>query len=160
MTRRWTTFALLLIASWVVMTLTHEAGHIVGGWMGGATLTDFDLAPWRMPYSLHAGDPTPLLTLWSGPILGVAVPVLLALALRHRWAWFVADFCVIANGVYLSLAWLAGDRHLDTPRLLDAGASPLTIAIFCLLTCGIGYLRFRTDCIDLLTDSPRKEPSE
>lgn len=79
------------------MTLTHECGHIVGGWMGGATLTDCDLAPWRMPYSLHAPDPRPLMTLWSGPVLGVIVPLLAAAVIQRPWSWFVADFCVLAN---------------------------------------------------------------
>lgn len=140
-------FALLLLVSWVTMVTTHEIGHLVGGWAGGGTLTDYDLAPWRLPYSLHSPDPKPLLTLWAGPVLGVLVPLALALAIRQRWSWFVADFCLLANGCYLALAWLSGDPHLDTPRLLNAGAHPVTVAIYCGLTIAIGYVRFRSDWI-------------
>lgn len=142
----------LVVASWVVMTFTHEAGHVIGGWIGGATLTDFDLVPWHLPYSVHQPDPHPLLTLWSGPVLGVAIPGLIALVFRHQWVVFVADFCLLANGGYLVLAWIAGDRLLDTPRLLDAGASPVVIALFCIFATGIGYVRFRRDCIEILSE--------
>jgi hypothetical protein len=149
------TFVALLALSWVVMTLSHECGHIAGGMTCGATLTDFDLRPWRMPYSLHSPDPHPLVTLWSGPLLGIAVPIALALIVRTRWAWFIADFCLIANGSYLALAWLSGDRFLDTPRLLNAGAHPISIVIYCCLTIGTGCLRFRSDCIHLLAAPPK-----
>ena len=150
MKHRFTVFAALLIASWVTMTITHELGHILGGWLGGATLTDYDLAPWRLPFSLHSPDPAPLLTLWAGPILGVIVPFVVASAVRRRWVWFIADFCLIANGAYLALAWASGDRHLDTPRLLEAGTPPVTILIYCGATIGLGYFWVRSDCIYFL----------
>lgn len=146
-------FVALLIASWVVMTVTHETGHLIGGFMGGATLTDFDLAPWRLPYSLHSPDPYPLLTLWGGPFFGVLFPVAIAALISRCWAWFVADFCLLANGGYLALAWFSGDRFLDTTRLLDAGTPPSSIVIYCIATIGIGYLRFRSDCAHYLSRS-------
>ena len=136
------------------MTITHELGHIIGGACCGAMLTDFDLAPWRLPYSLHSPDPHPLVTLWAGPLPGIAVPVLAAILIGRHWAWFIADFCLIANGCYLALAWLSGDRFLDTPRLLSAGAHPATITLYCVSTIGLGYVRFRSDCIRLLTPDP------
>ncbi|MEL7264973.1 MAG: hypothetical protein AAFP69_09250 [Planctomycetota bacterium] len=136
------------------MTFTHELGHIIGGACCGATLTDFDLAPWRLPYSLHSPDPHPLVTLWAGPLLGVVVPVLAAVMIRRHWAWFIADFCLIANGGYLALAWLSGDRFLDTPRLLAAGAHPATITVYCVSTISLGYVWFRSDCIRFLTPDP------
>lgn len=151
MATRVVTLCILIVASWFVMTFTHEVGHIIGGWLGGATLTEFDIAPWRLPYSVPHPDLHPLLTLWSGPVLGVMTPGILAVLIRQRWIVFIADFCLLANRAYLSLAWVAGDRLLDTPRLLDAGASPAGIAAFCLLATGVGYVRFRRDCTGLLT---------
>ncbi len=132
------------------MTLTHECGHIVGGMISGASLTDFDLAPWRMPYSLHAPDPYPLVTLWAGPLFGVTLPLIAAAIIRQRWAWFIADFCLIANGGYLALAWISGARLLDTPRLLAAGAHPAWIVAYCVLSIGFGYSWFRSDCTHFL----------
>ena len=135
-------FVAMLLLSWIVMTFTHELGHLIGGWASGATLVDADLAPWRMPYSLHGPDPHPLVTLWC-----VLIPLAIASLIRRPSAWLGADFCLLANGIYLALAWLSGDRFLDTPRLLDAGAHPLLIAVFCSLTISIGYMRFRRDCV-------------
>jgi hypothetical protein len=139
-------FTLLLVASWVTMTTTHEFGHLVGGWIGGATLRDYTLAPWRLPYSVHSPDPHPLLTLWGGPLLGTLVPLSVAASLRDARIWFVADFCLLANGSYLALASVAGNQNLDTPRLLAAGGHPATIILYCTITIGIGYVRFRSDC--------------
>ncbi|MDP1561197.1 MAG: hypothetical protein Q8M16_07355 [Pirellulaceae bacterium] len=134
---------MLLLVSWVVMTFTHELGHLIGGWTCGATLQAVDMWPWRLPYSLFDPDPLPLVTLWSGPILGVLLPVGLAAYLRHNWMWFVAHFCTLANGLYLATAWYSGDRFLDTQRLFAHGASPLAIGLYCILTIGFGYIGFR-----------------
>lgn len=41
---------ILLLISWVVMTFTHELGHLIGGWSCGATLQAVDMWPWRLPY--------------------------------------------------------------------------------------------------------------
>ena len=121
-------------------------GHLIGGWLGGATLVDFDLAPWRLAYSRHHPDPMPLITLWSGPLLGVGIPYLVAVLVQHRWLWFVADFCLLANGLYLATAWWSGDRYLDTTRLLAEGASRLSIGLYCLATIVAGDWRFRAAC--------------
>lgn len=117
----WATLAALLAASWITMTTTHELGHLVGGWIGGAELQDFNIVPWRLPYSLHAPDPRPQLTLWSGPLVGALVPFAIGMAIGHPFARFIGDFCLLANGVYLLLGWFSGAGHLDTPRMLAAG---------------------------------------
>lgn len=147
MSKRLLSFVGLLLASWCVMTFTHETGHMVGGWCCGGTLRSAELAPWRLPYSLFDPDPLPLVTLWCGPLLGVLVPLCLARIVRRDWMWFVAHFCILANGAYLALAWLEGDRWLDTPQLLKHGAHPASIAIYCVLTIGFGYLGFRRACL-------------
>lgn len=144
-------FAILLVVSWIVMTFTHELGHIVGGWACGGRLQQADLLPWHLPYSIFEPDPQPLVTLWSGPILGAIFPAGLAILIRGRWTWFVAHFCVLANGAYIASAWFAGDRYLDTPRLLEHGAAPVSIGIYCLLTIGLGYAGFRRSCIAVLS---------
>ncbi|HBH53001.1 MAG TPA: hypothetical protein DDY91_14030 [Planctomycetaceae bacterium] len=133
----------LLVGAWFAMTSTHELGHLIGGWCGGGTLVSADLWPWHLPHSLFAPDPHPLLTLWGGPLLGVGIPVLTALVLRRPWVWFIAASCVLANGLYLATAWVAGDRYLDTPRLLEQGASPFTISLYCFATLGWGYWTLR-----------------
>ena len=46
-------FLLLLTASWFVMTLTHELGHIVGGTCCGGSLKSADLLPWHPPHTTN-----------------------------------------------------------------------------------------------------------
>ncbi|MEM9701332.1 MAG: hypothetical protein AAF907_02660 [Planctomycetota bacterium] len=145
-------FVSLLLAGWCVMTFTHELGHLLGGWLGGGELRSAWLGPWPPPSSQFQPDPHPALTLWAGPLFGTAAPAFLATFVPRTWpglrrrAWFLADFCLLANGSYLAVAWTTGDRLLDTPRMFRAGVSPVGIAAFCLLACGVGYVRFRNDC--------------
>jgi hypothetical protein len=143
--------AILLSAAWCVMTFTHELGHVLCGWLSGGRLQRADLLPWHLPYSIFEPDPIPLVTLWGGPILGVLIPLVVAIAVRRRWVWGIAHFCVLANGSYLATAWLTGDHYLDTARLLQKGAHPLSIALYCTVTIGFGYRGFRNYCIELLS---------
>lgn len=147
-------FCVLLAIAWCVMTFTHELGHIIGGVLSGATLQEVDLAPWRMPFSLYQPNPHPLVTLWTGPVFGIALPLAATLLIRRDWARFIGDFCLLANGVYLAAAWGTGDRLLDTAKLIEHGASRWSIGIFCIVTISVGYVRFRRDCIRALADSP------
>lgn len=140
-------FVALLVGSWCVMTWTHEAGHLVAGWCCGGQLQVAEVRPWRLPYSVFSPDPQPLVTLWCGPLLGVCVPVLVALIVNRAWVWFIAQFCVLANGLYLATAWFAGDAFLDTAQLLKHGANPLWIVLFCVLTIVSGYIGFKRSCV-------------
>jgi hypothetical protein len=146
-------FVFLLVVSWCAMTFVHEAGHVVCGWAGGGTLREADLLPWHLPHSRFDPDPHPLVTVWGGPILGALVPLVVALLVRRDWMWFIAYFCLLANGSYLAVAWISGEHFLDTAKLLRHGAHPATIAAYCALTVGVGYWGFRRQCIRVL--SPR-----
>lgn len=151
MINRVTRFLILLTVSWVVMTFTHEMGHIIGGACCGGALKSADLVPWHLPFSIFEPDPLPLVTLWSGLVIGPLVPVIMAMVVKRDWMWFIANFCLLANGMYIATAWVSGDRYLDTPRLLEHGASPVAIIVYCLLTIGCGYVGFRQSCITVLS---------
>ena len=138
---RITIFAVLLVVAWFAMTLTHEIGHIVGGWCCGATLEKYSLFP--LPYSFFRPDPRPLVTTWSGPLIGATFPLAVAALIRRDECWFIAYFCLLANGVYLAVAWVTGDSQLDTAKLIQHGAHPVTIVLYCVLTIGFGYTGFR-----------------
>jgi hypothetical protein len=88
--------------------------------------------------------------LWSGPLLGVFVPWIAALLVRRNGMWLIAYFCMLANGVYLAGAWISGDRFLDTPRLLEHGAHPAAIVLYCTITIGFGYHGFRHSYLHIL----------
>lgn len=147
--RQIATLLLLLAVSWCVMVVVHEAGHIVCGWLGGGTLRDADLLPWHLPHSTFDPDPRPLLTRWGGPIVGVLVPLKLAVLLRRDWICWIANFCLLANGMYLATAWFSGEQYLDTPQLLQHGAHPVTIVAYCVVTIVCGYVGLRRQSLRL-----------
>lgn len=153
-------FLLLLAVSCVVMTFTHVMGQIVGGSLCGGSLESFELLPWHLPFSYFRPDPYPLVTLWAGLIIGVLAPVGVAMLLRQDWMWLIANFCILANGIYIAFAWFLGMRELDTPKMLALGASPLAIAGYCLLTIGYGYFAFRHSCIRAFTGREKQVAAE
>ncbi len=133
----------LLLLSWIVMTTSHELGHLVCGYACGGSLIDYDLVPWRLPYSHFSPDPYPRITLWGGLILGIFFPVIIAVLLRRDWCWFIAYFCVLSNGLYIAAGWISGESELDTNKLFKNGESWETILIYCTMTLAIGYFGFR-----------------
>ncbi|HUP79638.1 MAG TPA: hypothetical protein VM260_13890, partial [Pirellula sp.] len=58
---------------------------------------------------------------------------------------------MLANASYIATAWISGDRFLDTPKMLEHGAHPISIAVYCLLTIGFGYIGFRRHCAFVLS---------
>lgn len=140
-----------LCVSWVVMLFTHEMGHIVGGKCCGGELRAFDLWPWHMPYSIFDPDPYPLVTLWSGLLLGAILPIGLSVLIQRDEMWLIGYFSLLANGLYIATAWATGDRYLDTSRMLEHGASPILIGVYCLMTIGGGYRGFRGSLIKMLS---------
>jgi hypothetical protein len=149
--KRWLHLLMMLCLAWLTMTTTHEVGHIVSGLASGGVLRHADLWPWHLPFSLFEPHPHPLITLWMGPVLGVSLPVGLAMVIRRKWSWFVANFCILANGCYLATAWITGDRFLDTAQLLAAGAWPVSVFGFCAVTILVGYVRFRESCVEIFS---------
>ena len=141
----WRAFQLTVIAllSWSLMLLFHEGGHLLGGFLSGAKLQDYDLVPWRLPYSIHSPDPHPLITLWSGPILGVLFPWMLYRVKKGELTDTVFSFCLLANGAYLLIGWIQEGTQLDTHRLLESGTSPFLILLYSCLTIIPGYIRLR-----------------
>lgn len=152
MRRLWPVVKMLLwlVAAWTVMVTTHELGHILGGCCSGASLREAELRPWRLPYSLFDPDPHPLVTLWSGPGLGILIPVTAALIFRHRRAWFIASFSVLANGLYLGLGLTTDDKWLDSVKMLEHGARPWHILFFSAACLGTAYRPFRSELMQML----------
>jgi hypothetical protein len=148
---RVSTLLLWIAWAWVVMTVTHELGHVIGGLIGGAKLAALELRPWHLPYSVLAPDPHPLLSLWSGPVLGCAIPIAVACTCHRPAVWFAAWFCLVANSSYLLLGFLSADAQLDTARLLKAGTPPAVIFVAGGVLLAIGYAGFRRSCADLLS---------
>ncbi|MEZ6093088.1 MAG: hypothetical protein R3C03_02450 [Pirellulaceae bacterium] len=136
--------------AWCVMLTTHELGHIVVGLAAGGKLKAFDLRPWSLPYSFFDNNPYPLATLWAGPILGCLVPVAFAALWRANVNWFIASFCVLANGAYIAIGWYSGQSELDTSKLFAQGASGVAVIVYCVSTIVPSYFIFRKSLLALL----------
>ncbi len=149
------TLVLLLLWAWVVMTISHELGHVVGGTISGATLSAFEIRPWHLPYSLFSPDPNPLVTVWAGPMIGCALPLLIATCFRTPTIWLIAWFCVLANASYLLLGFFSGDGQLDSTKILKAGTPPIVLLLFIAMIGPVSYVAFRGQCIGLMSDPQR-----
>ena len=137
--------------AWGTMCLTHEIGHVLFGLVGGATLVDLQLQPWRLPHSFFVGDADPLATLWGGFIVGCTVPLLVAACVRRPACWFVAWFCLLANGAYLLLGYFSSDAELDSAKLICAGARAAELVAATVIMLPLGYLKFRQACVGLIS---------
>ncbi len=98
--------------------------------------------------------PRPLVTLWCGPVVGVVVPLLAGWVARRSAVWFVAWFCVLANGAYIATGWLMGDSELDTTKLLAAGAPVWSIGLYVVATVVPGYVGFRREWLRVWKGQP------
>ena len=133
------------------MTLSHELGHVVGGMISGGKLSALEIRPWHLPHSIFSPDPKPQVTIWAGPIIGTACPLLLALIAKRRALAFVGWFCALANAAYLLLGYFTGDPELDSAKLLRAGTPSYLLLLFAAMTGPLSYLKFRSECVDLMS---------
>src|SRR3954465_3741643 len=90
-----------LLGSWLAMQAVHESGHVLGAWLTGGRVARVVLNPLPISRTDLADNPRPLLVVWAGPVVGVAVPLLLwamAAAVRLTGAFvlrFFAGFCLL-----------------------------------------------------------------
>lgn len=118
--------ASLVLASWLGMQAIHEAGHVLGALAVGARVENVVLHPLTISRTDVAPHEQQLVVIWAGPLLGMALPLMLfAVAYFARCPGvevlrFFAGFCLIANGAYIGLGSFA--RIGDCDELLRAGA--------------------------------------
>lgn len=132
-----------LALSWLGMQAVHELGHVLGAFVSGGKVAEVVLHPATISYTRLAENPNPLLVVWLGPLIGIALP-LVALAIAY-WAslpgWFLvqffAGFCLVANGAYLGVGSL--NRVGDAGDLLRHGTPIALLWLFGLITIAIGF---------------------
>jgi hypothetical protein len=132
-----------LAFSWLAMQIVHELGHVCAAHLTGATVDRVILHPLAFSRTDVSHDHHPLIVTGSGPLFGIALPLAaFALARLLRLpGWYIlrffAGFCLIANGVYLSLG--AFDRVGDAGDLLRYGIPIWALWLFGLLTIPPGF---------------------
>ncbi len=118
-------------ASWLLMLVVHEAGHVLHGWLSGATLDAVHLPLFGFSRTDFADNSHPLFVAWGGPCWGCILPLAIFLVARCGVLWcgrlgcrsrrdacttspsgtgtkrhlyllaWFAGFCLLANGSYL-----------------------------------------------------------
>jgi hypothetical protein len=133
----------VVLGSWLGMQAVHELGHVLGAWLTGGRVARVVLHPLTISRTDLAHNPSPLAVVWAGPVVGVAVPLLVwsaAAASRLPFAFalrFFAGFCLLANGLYIGVGSLdrVGDcgemlRHGSEPWLFGAVTAPVGLALW------------------------------
>jgi hypothetical protein len=122
--------------SWLSMMAVHELGHVLHGWMSGATVACVALPPLGFSRTDFAANPHPLLTAWGGGAWGCLLPLGLLAAVRlaarsyvYLAAWF-AGFCLIANGAYLVGGAFLGGNADDAGVILQHGGARWQLLVF------------------------------
>ncbi|MBC7856499.1 MAG: M50 family metallopeptidase [Pirellulaceae bacterium] len=131
-----------LLGSWLGMQAVHELGHACGAWLTGGSVQKVVLHPLTISRTDLAENPSPLLVVWAGPLVGVLLPVpfwLVAAAVRMPGSFvlrFLAGFCLVANGLYIGLGSFG--RIGDCGEMLRNGSPLWHLWLFGLITIPIG----------------------
>lgn len=129
--------------SWLGFMVVHESGHILVGWVSGASLAHVTLHPLQVSWSAFVPNPHPQAVAWGGPVLGSLLPLaLLAIARAFRAPGsylfqFFAGFCLVANGAYMLIDTF--ERAGDAATLIREGAASWQIIMFGLVAAPLGF---------------------
>lgn len=131
-----------VLGSWLGMQVVHESGHVLGAWLTGGRVARVVLHPFTISRTDLADNPNPLAVVWAGPVVGVAIPLLLwsvAAAIRQPSAFvlrFFAGFCLLANGIYIGVG--SFDQVGDCGEMLRHGSAMWQLWLFGALTAPVG----------------------
>lgn len=128
---------------WLAMMAMHELGHILAAWITGGHVTQVVLYPLDFSRTDVSPNPMPLCVAWSGPIMGVGLPLCIW---GIFWGWslpgdyltrFLAGFCLIANGAYIGFGSFG--KIGDAGDMIRLHAERWPLWIFGLITIPIGF---------------------
>ena len=108
----------------------------------GGTVAKVVLHPLAISRTDASVNPNPLMVVWAGPIIGIFLPLVLAMiASVRRFPWtyllrFFAGFCLIVNGCYIGIGSFGGVG--DAGDMLRQGSPIWTLWLFGLVTAPLG----------------------
>ena len=127
-----------LLFSWLAMQIAHELGHVAGAGVTGGTVRAVVLHPLAVSRTDVSPNPSPLVEVWAGAVVGCALPVAIACLWtllggpRRHMPWFFAGFCLVANGIYIGVGSFY--RAGDAGQLMALGAPQWALVLFGVLT--------------------------
>ncbi len=127
---------------WLGMMALHELGHVVAAWVSGGTVTKVVLHPLAISRTDVAPNPSPLVVVWCGPLVGVLLPLVVWAIIRLAWpplapyARVFAGFCLIANGLYIGAGSFDGVG--DAGEMLREGTPIWALWLFGVVGFGAG----------------------
>jgi hypothetical protein len=131
-----------LAAAWMLLQAVHELGHVVGAWATGGTVVRVVLHPLAISRTDVRPNPRPLVVVWTGPIIGVALPWAAAVASRwtrcrcRQFAEFFAGLALVANGAYIGAGSINGVG--DAGEMLRHGSPRWLLVAFGLACVAAG----------------------
>ena len=66
-----------LLASWLLMQVVHEFGHMTGAWLSGGRVDRIVLHPLAISRTDVDPNPHPLVVVWAGPLFGAIFPIVI-----------------------------------------------------------------------------------
>jgi hypothetical protein len=131
-----------VLGSWLGMQAAHELGHVLGALLTGGEIATVVLHPLTISHTEMIGNPHSLVVVWTGPLVGVMLPLILwgLLAVTGATGAFVArffaGFCLIANGAYLGVGSFLGAG--DCGEMLRQGSPVWVLRVFGAVAVPIG----------------------
>jgi len=132
-----------VLGSWLAMQAVHELGHVCAAWLTSGKIHRVVLHPLTISRTDLAWNPSPLIVVWAGPVVGVTIPLLLwmlAAVLKISGSFvlrFFAGFCLIANGLYIGVGSIDGIG--DCGEMLGHGSSRWQLWLFGAVTVPPGF---------------------
>lgn len=151
----------LIAFCWPMMMLVHEAGHVIGAWATGGHVQRVIWHPLVLSRTDVEPNPSPKIEVWAGPMVGAALPALLAVliaSLRLKTSYLFiafAGFCLLANGLYIG--WGTFDPAGDAREMMRLGVPKWSMLAFGLVATLSGlWLLDRVSPMVGFGDRPRR----
>jgi hypothetical protein len=128
--------------AWPAMMFVHELGHIVAAWLTDGNVTRLVWHPLVFSRTDVTPNPSPLVVVWAGPIIGCLLPLVLerATAVAVPSILYIVrlftGFCLIANGAYIGLGGFDGVG--DAGVMIQTGTPLWVMIAFGVVACGLG----------------------
>ncbi|MFK7882817.1 MAG: hypothetical protein AB8F26_01370 [Phycisphaerales bacterium] len=134
----------VLAFSWLWLQWTHEAGHVLAGLATNADLDRVVLDPRTFSRTDFIITPRPLITVWSGPIIGCLLGAGIPLIMTTRspgWQSIgasIAAVVLLGNGAYIGLGAFMPVGDAEVMR--DAGTPSWILASFGIVCAVLGRI--------------------